>query len=180
MAESPIPPPNGPADLCTDCALCCSGALFDNVPVAEDEAEGVAALGLEVIRRERDMVFRQPCAMLRGPLCAVYGVRPPACRRFRCTLLENYEGGAVDLGEAKATIAKAKKLIAEARASFGEGEDDVAARARWKRGLAAGAGAARFHLAMTALNLFLDRHFRPEAQRQVVNAAKDAGPPAPP
>lgn len=176
MADRPTDPPNGAADLCTDCALCCSGALFDTVPVAEAEAEGVAALGLEIVRRERDIVFRQPCAMLRGQLCAVYEGRPPACRRFRCTLLERYEAGDVALDEARRRIAEAKSMIDQARGSFADGESVAAARARWKQGLPPGAGAeaARFHLLMTALNRFLDRHFRPEPQRQVIGS-RDEG-----
>lgn len=180
VAETSLSQPDGAIGLCTDCALCCSGALFDTVPVAEAEASAVAALGLELVRRESDIVFRQPCAMLRGQLCSVYEGRPPACRRFRCTLLERYEEGVVGLGEAQATIAKGKSLISQARAAFAAGESDAGARARWKRGLAADAApeAARFHLLMTALNRFLDRHFRPEAQHQVVNAAKDAARPA--
>jgi Fe-S-cluster containining protein len=172
--------PDGATALCTDCALCCSGALFDTVPVAEADVAAVAALGLDVVRRQTDLVFRQPCAMLRGRLCSVYEGRPPACRRFRCTLLERYEEGAVGLAEARETIAKGKSLIGQARAVFAAGESDAGARQRWKRGLAANAApeAARFHLLMTALNRFLDRHFRPEAQHQVVNAAKDAARPA--
>jgi Fe-S-cluster containining protein len=178
VADRPTDPASGAADLCTDCALCCSGALFDTVPVAETEAEGVAALGLEVVRRERDMVFRQPCAMLRGQLCAVYEGRPPACRRFRCTLLERYEEGAVGLDEARQRIAEARSMIDQARASFAEGESVVTARIRWKKGLSPGAGAeaARFHLLMTALNRFLDRHFRPKGQRQVVEAGEGGSP----
>ncbi|MDB5693803.1 MAG: hypothetical protein JWO81_2866 [Alphaproteobacteria bacterium] len=180
MVESSLSPPDGAALLCTDCALCCSGALFDTVPVTEAESRAVAALGLEVVRRETGLVFRQPCAMLRGQLCSVYEGRPPACRRFRCTLLERYEEGAVGLDEAKGTIAKAKMLIGQAGAFFAAGENAAGARERWKRGLAPGAPpeAARFHLLMTALNRFLDRHFRPDAQRQVVSAAKDAALPA--
>ena len=34
--------------LCTSCGLCCSGVLFDWVPVAEEERERVIELGLEV------------------------------------------------------------------------------------------------------------------------------------
>jgi len=151
------------------------------VPVAQAEVEGVAALGLEVVRREQGLGFRQPCPMLRGPLCGVYEGRPPACRRFRCTLLERYEAGEVGFAEAKEKIGQAKSMIEQARTSFQEGESLATARQRWKEtGPAAGGGeAARFHLLMTALNRFLDRHFRPEGQRQVIETKPEGSPAQP-
>ena len=167
--------------LCTDCALCCSGALFDSVPVAQAEAEGVAALGLEIVRREQGLGFSQPCPLLRGQLCGVYEGRPPACRRFRCTLLERYEAGEVGFDEAKEKIGRARSMIEQARMSFAEGESVAAARQRWKTAGLPGAGgeAARFHLLMTALNRFLDRHFRPEGQRQVIETTPEGSPAQP-
>ena len=52
--------------ICTECALCCNGALFDRVPTAAEERGRLLDLGFVLEPAEDDIVFAQPCPKLEG------------------------------------------------------------------------------------------------------------------
>jgi Fe-S-cluster containining protein len=165
-------------DLCTSCGLCCNGVLFDWVPVEADERARLEALGLPVVRHEGGHRFAQCCPMFDGTFCTIYAQCPSACRRFRCELLKKVEGGMVELGEARKIVVRAKRMLNDVRPLLPEDDrkenvgkqwavlfGDWQARAPSARSDPA---RARLLLQLTALNRFLDRHFRSEKQRRVM------------
>jgi Fe-S-cluster containining protein len=159
--------------LCKQCGLCCSGEIFDVVPVDPDEAGGLRALGIDLIDRKGGIAFPQPCVKWQRTCCSIYSQRPRSCRSYSCSLLDAVEADTLDLGGAHARIAEARRLIESARPFFEVGETAASARKRWREGSGAAPGTTagvdpRFHLAMTALNLFLDKYFRKGEQKQVV------------
>jgi Fe-S-cluster containining protein len=175
MPEAIGPDPADPQRLCTECGLCCNGALFDTVLVGPEEARTMAELGLDLFEQGPGGAFRQPCAMLAGSLCTIYADRPSCCRTFRCSLLGKYVEGKTTLSEARQRIAEARLLIDLVTRFLESGESIAQARTRWKERNAGEAAAhhprdhaQHFLLQMTALNVFLDKHFRPESQRQVI------------
>ena len=178
--------------MCASCGLCCNGAIFGDVPVAAEEAAELRGLGIPVEARDGRDRFAQPCAMLRGTRCSIYESRPGTCRSYRCRVLAARERGELGDAEARRRIAQAKALVAALEPHLREGQTLAGARVEWAERRATGRSLAGdadrearapFDLAMTALNLFLDRHFRVEAQRMVVAAPVapgDAGAGDPP
>lgn len=82
--------------LCTRCALCCDGSIFDDVELAgEAEATAAEAMGLTVEIEERPLLL-QPCTALDGRRCTVYAHRPGCCRTFECRLLQQANAGQLD------------------------------------------------------------------------------------
>lgn len=155
--------------LCTNCGLCCTGTLFDYGKLGVDEVETSRAAGLDVFdHSEVGPAFRIACPRLEGSRCSVYEVRPRACRKFRCKLLCDVEGGNVAIAVALDRVAEARALVDKIVAGLTGGETLNEARWRW-RSSAPGwwigdLSAAQFHLEMTMLNLLLDRHFRNKEQ----------------
>ncbi|MBL9103336.1 MAG: YkgJ family cysteine cluster protein [Myxococcales bacterium] len=105
--------------LCRRCGLCCDGALFTSVPLADGEIEPARRHGLVVVTRgDGTAGVRQRCAALRGDEgCAVYEVRPGCCRRYRCMLLRALDEGEVSPTEALAVVEEAHARLAAARAA---------------------------------------------------------------
>jgi hypothetical protein len=190
-----MPAPLPSSDLCASCGLCCNGALFGEVPILAGEAAAMRRLGLELTHRDDSEWFAQPCAMLCGTRCSIYDSRPRTCRSYRCRVLAARDRGELGEADARATIDRAKTLIAALEPHLREGQTLAGARVEWAERRATGRSLAQdadrearapFDLAMTALNLFLDRHFRVEHQKMVVttpvrtHADERAGGPAPP
>jgi len=148
---------------CADCGLCCGGPIYGHVPIFDSEVAHVRQVGLEVRPSPGGPAFPLPCPRLSGPRCTIYAARPGACRRFRCRLLEGVEERVLSSADARATIAKAKTLVAAVAPHLREGETFAAARAEWqKKRPSPGPRPDQpgFELAMMVLNMFLDRHFR--------------------
>lgn len=109
-----------------------------------------------------------PCQLLDGTCCTIYAERPGACRRFRCEVLKHFDGGELDGAEAMAMIETARQLDQAVRELLPVGQSVAEARRTWQedpeqwRSLAGPdrIEAARLAMALTALNLHLDRHFR--------------------
>ena len=160
--------------LCTACGLCCDGTLFARVRVRADEEERIAARGLAIAPRGEKRYFEQPCPRLEQGCCTIYADRPLSCTRYRCRLLLALDGGEVALPEALAKVTEAKRLIEATRPGWASGENANAARSRWLASpasawLATGdPGAIRFHFAMMVVTLYLDRNFRLERHRMIV------------
>jgi hypothetical protein len=97
--------------LCLSCGLCCSGPIFNYVPVlphgdvASLEAGGIALSSCGGKHR-----FDQPCSAHDGTACRVYANRPAACRQYRCDLLSGVEDGRIDPGDALRLIGEAVQL----------------------------------------------------------------------
>lgn len=114
-----------------------------------------------------------PCPLLNGACCTIYSARPGVCRRFRCEVLKDFDGGDIEGSEAMDLIETARQLDDAVRELLPAGQSVAEARRNWRedpelwRSLA-GAGrieAARLAMALTALNLHLDRHFRSDKKK---------------
>jgi uncharacterized protein len=93
--STPVPASQASIDrLCPACGLCCNGVLFGDVELQKtDHPEQLTALGLELYRKGRKVVFGQPCACFSGQACRIYPDRPNRCRTFECRVLKRFEGG---------------------------------------------------------------------------------------
>ena len=154
------------ARLCTACGLCCTGAIHDTARLDPDEVERAAELGLPVVGGTN--AFALPCPKLTGTACSIFGSRPRVCGRYRCRLLQDVEAGAVELPVAMELVRIARELEAAARASLTGSLPEARYRARHGAlpdVLSASPTAERPRVAaeklhVTALDLFLDKHFR--------------------
>ncbi|MCP5396661.1 MAG: YkgJ family cysteine cluster protein [Sphingomonadaceae bacterium] len=152
-------------DLCTHCGLCCTEALFGWVPLM---GEADRAIMLRHGYDESQLLpdrFLTPCALLDGKACGVFPDRPSCCPGYRCEVLSAAQDGAMPLDQALDIVRKAVALHDDVQTNLPEGQSLHDARRRWKEADKSGAAPspdeAPLRLAYYALNLFLDRHFRP-------------------
>lgn len=149
-------------DLCTACGMCCDGTMFGAVPVEEHERSRLSAI-FELETTDGTTTFRQPCPQNQCHRCQVYDLRPSSCRGYRCLTLKALDAGEIDVDEGARRIAEVLKAREAVRAMMLPGETLTAARLRRKE-LAADASrlpaATGFILALTALDLLLDRYVR--------------------
>jgi len=138
--------------LCTQCALCCDGALFHAVKVGPTEREALQRLGL-AIEDAPEPFFRLPCAKLVDHACSIYAARPKICRHFSCTLLRKLRAGEVAPHEARDIVATARSLRDKVGGTAMEDWEAIADPAARR-------SAAQRHLDRVALNDYVDRHFR--------------------
>ncbi len=107
------------SELCSDCGICCDGALFGSV-----ELEGP---GLVVAREHRlPMVetadghkLELPCPVLKGVLCGIYDERPECCAEYFCELLLRVEEHGLSLDEAREIIHKTRTVRSRVTAAVG-------------------------------------------------------------
>lgn len=169
----------GPSNiLCASCGLCCNGVLFDWVPVADEEVAQIGRLGFDLAKEDGETRFSQPCPMFDGCRCTVYADRPARCRAYRCELLKKAEAGEVAFPDAMRLVVEAKALVDQVRPQTESKGQAGSLGKRWailfkewqSRPAAARMDEAesRFLLQMTALNRFLDKHFRHENQRRIM------------
>lgn len=152
--------------MCTSCGLCCMGALHDRAKLEPDEVRWAREIGLPVIKGSES--FSLPCPKLIERKCSIFEHRPAVCPRYRCQLLLDAEGGRISLDAALTIVQQAHALLhaaldsvivdtlAEARhrARF-KSLDEVLADTEASRSEVL---AERLHV--TALDVYLDRHFR--------------------
>lgn len=172
------------SDLCLSCGLCCDGSIFGRARLRPEEYEVAGSEGLERIDQDGESFFRLGCPCLDKTACQIYGKRPETCRTFRCALLRRLDSGEIELAAAEAITAEARRLADRADSLNDRVESRSQARERWHRGLRALTGRdaggsedraePRWLIAMTALNRFLDQHFRHAFQRQISD--DDGGP----
>jgi hypothetical protein len=157
--------------ICTACGLCCSGAIYDKVPVWPVEADKLRLLGVAVEKTETGTQFPQPCSMLTGARCSIYADRPTNCRAYRCELLKRFDDGGIARAEALAIIGKAVELFSAVQSELDPGQSVPEARKAWRVSLAArspGDPAKQgFMLKQTLLNFFLDKYFRNPVEHQM-------------
>jgi Fe-S-cluster containining protein len=98
------------SQLCTQCGLCCTGALHDKARAEPDELEGLKARGMHIIAGEQSW-FSLPCPRLQGTSCGIYADRPQVCSGYRCGLLRQVEDGATEISDAIAKVREARRLF---------------------------------------------------------------------
>ena len=102
-------PMNVGSQLCTQCGLCCTGALHDTASAAADEIDALRERGMNIVPGEK-AVFSLPCPCLRGTSCGIYQDRPRVCSRYRCQLLRDVEAGTAEPAEALLKVREARRL----------------------------------------------------------------------
>ena len=183
-----IPPKDNPnprslgSALCTACGLCCTGALHNFAVLEPDEVGFASSIGLK-LRTEGRPGFALPCPKLSGSCCSIYVDRPRVCSRFECALLNAMEAGSTSFEQASATVADARKLFDRAYSVLPEGMTLPMARAKFAAPPTAGVDSGDrssemvLRLAITALSLFLDRHFRKSSEGTMLSLEPLTDPP---
>ena len=95
---SPQDASSASSDICLACGLCCSGALFDLVPLDADEIARARGLRLPVIQTPHVDGFAVPCPELHDRACAIYtgdatDRRPRMCGVYVCVTLRAFQAG---------------------------------------------------------------------------------------
>ena len=153
------------SQLCTQCGLCCTGALHNFAVLEPDELEFARELGLN-LREEGQPGFALPCSYLQGCACTTYDKRPQVCGRYACQLLDDVREAKMPIDDALAHVKKAKELYQRVKALLPPGMTMPQARLRLKEPLESGqtAGAhdreLRLRLELTVLCVYLDKHFK--------------------
>src|SRR4029453_1372248 len=143
--------------LCTQCGLCCTGALHDYASLVPGETSFAAGLGLKVTEGEKPS-FALPCPRLVGCACSIYPTRPQVCGKYKCQLLLDVEGGLTDLAEAMDKVRHAKNLVEEVEKLLPPGTTLPQARKQFLRENGqsqAGPDFMAVRLALTVLCLYL-------------------------
>ena len=152
--------PSVGSQLCTQCGLCCTGALHKYAVLEPDELEFARALGL-TLRTDGRPGFALPCKYLGGCACTIYTSRPKVCARYQCQLLEDVQQERTTLPVAVEHVRVARQLYEDVRALLPPGMTLPQARERAVAPLEdGGTEELRLRLAVTALTVYLDRHFR--------------------
>ena len=96
-------------DICSECGLCCTGALHQRVPLQEDEVKRVVKhMPHSIFRIQGQPKMKLPCVSRQGNICTMYNERPNRCRAYQCKLLDKYISGLIPRNEAIAIIEQAK------------------------------------------------------------------------
>jgi hypothetical protein len=158
------------SDLCTACGLCCSGPLFNMVPVDWTDMALVHELGFPLVSDEDGPAIPFPCPRLVDKCCTVYERRPQCCRRYRCELLGRLDREETTLAEALAVVADAWQAVGLVEAEL-DGETIPQYRRRRAEALVDRGEALPHTPARDRLNdldAVLDRHFRKPMQNQTI------------
>lgn len=166
------------SDLCTSCGLCCSGALHTAAVLDDDEIAGARALGLPVLDREKPG-FALPCPRLDGAVCTIYLDRPRVCSRYKCQLLQDVEAGEIPLEQAMTKVGIGRTLFFRAVEALPRGMSLSEGRALVARDLSTpsardeaatppGLETAKLHV--TALMIYLDKHFRNDREGKMLGS----------
>ena len=124
-----------------------------------DEVAAAVDLGLPVIAGDKPL-FALPCPKLVGSCCSIYGDRPRVCGRYKCQLLQDVEGGVLALDDARRKVVTAKQLAERFLAAAPPGTTLPGARAYAAEPAGPASGDLEPRLHATALQLYLDKHFR--------------------
>jgi Fe-S-cluster containining protein len=161
-------PMNVGSQLCTQCGLCCTGALHDTATAEADEVETLRGRGLDVITVAEGLRFRLPCPCLKGTSCGIYEERPRVCSRYRCRLLQEVESATVALDEATLKVRTARQLFENVKSLMPAGMTVPQARAMC-RGDQVSAVDPHLRLQLMALMRYLDLHFRHSEEGPVLH-----------
>lgn len=153
------------SDLCTQCGLCCTGALHNAAVLDGDEIERAKELGLPV-RDGAKPGFALPCPRLSGTVCTIYPSRPRVCARYKCQLLLDVEADATKFDDAVTKVATAKDLVRRVQEFMPDSMTLPMARTLSQGDSSAIPDAPErsvmmpLKLAITSLSHYLDKHFR--------------------
>lgn len=152
--------------LCTQCGLCCMGVIHQAATLDVDEISAAQELGLPVLDRA-DPGFALPCPRLAGTVCTIYDQRPRVCGRYKCQLLQDLESGDKSFDEAVSLVASARAQLAKLRLAMPRTMSVRNAVALAKGGSPPAMDLSKrqvtdLKLQATALELYLDKHFRNE------------------
>lgn len=160
--------------LCTDCGLCCMGALHPAANLDIDELSEAEAMGLIVHHRDPP-AFELPCPKLADRVCTIYDSRPRACVRYRCRVLQQLDSHEIDLPRASDYVRTANRLLQDLRKIMPVGITLPQVRhwARTQQGfpthLDQKLGVAEsnsLRLLAIALHVYLDRYFKTDRDSQ--------------
>ena len=116
---SPIAADNSQV-LCLACGLCCTGDLFEQAFVLEDEIDATRALGLTVDIAQDGPKLRLPCHLHIGGACSIYGSwRPHVCGAYTCGVIDGYVAGTLSFDDALRHVKTAKAMADNVRAEVG-------------------------------------------------------------
>lgn len=152
------------SQLCTQCGLCCTGALHNFAVLEPDELEFARELGLN-LRGDGQLGFTLPCSYLQGCACTTYDNRPRVCGRYVCQLLDDVSQGNLFFDDALAHVKKAKDMYRRVEALLPPGVTMSEARLRLKEPLSGQSAEERdlelrCRLELTILCVYLDKHFK--------------------
>jgi len=168
-----------PGDLCTECGICCSDAMFALIRLREGDAERLLEHGYPA-ERLHEGFLTLPCPFLSAAKCSIYPDRPKQCAEYRCEVLKGAQAGSMPLADARERVRTARSLLARLREVMPEGVSMDAARARWGEagtgGRAVEPAEAAAQLAFYAYYKYMDRHFRPPRKWMVTAAPDDMRP----
>lgn len=163
-----------PDGICTECGICCTGALFDQARILGHERERLAGLGFTLVEEPgapagAEVFFAFPCHALNGTICTVYEDRPTKCAEFRCELLRAYDDGSIGRDDAMERVMTAKSMLARIAGLLPQGWTLPEARRRWRRRMTGSAEdlPGELMMQMSLLNIFFDRYFYKETKRQM-------------
>ena len=103
------------SELCTQCGLCCTGALHNAAVLDPDEVAAATELRLPVLDGEKPL-FSLPCPKLVGACSSIYGNRPRVSGRYRCQILQDLEASETSFNEAVGRVGTAKGLVEQVQA----------------------------------------------------------------
>ncbi len=105
------------SELCSDCGLCCDGALFSSVSLEAADLVTARAHRLPVLETAQGCRLELPCPALRGVLCEIYDERPECCAEFVCELLGRVDDRRLSLDQAQMIIDETRSIRARVRAA---------------------------------------------------------------
>ena len=160
--------PTCAADLCVNCGLCCTDAMFGYLEIDDDDRARLVAGGYPADQLAEGRM-PLPCPLLEGTRCTIYGRRPAGCGTYRCEVLKAAEAGAITVAQAWRKVLEARRLLARLRGGLPPGVTVAQSHARWnpRFGAAATADAqgSEARLAYFAYAFYIDRHFRSARKR---------------
>lgn len=179
--EATEPPLEVGSRLCTQCGLCCTGALHNYAVLEPEEIPFARSLGLS-LRTQGRPGFSLPCPRLVDCKCSIYENRPKVCGRYKCQLLENVEAGATELESAIVKVRAAKRLVEQVDSVMPGGLSLPEARELVREAPSTEAAAIGLDgknmplkLAITALSFYLDKHFRNSREGRILSLEPVAG-----
>ena len=167
------------SELCTQCGLCCTGAIHDKALLEPDEVEDARSLGLPVLTGAVAPGFALPCPRLNGTVCSIYRERPSVCARYKCQLLQYLECGQITFDNASAQVWAALDLAAQVKARMAADMTVPRARVESVQPVPTSpnerSASVMLRLANASLNLYLDKHFRTGKDRRMFLSIDAAG-----
>lgn len=96
--------------LCVSCSMCCSGIMFGNLYITEEERERLGPRA-EYYYKDKQLCLRLGCKLIgSNGVCQAFETRPSGCGEYRCALLKKLNQGEIDLESAIAVTKEAKRL----------------------------------------------------------------------